>query len=249
MSADKDGGTTVWNEDGAGGDETELVPPVTEAGPAANAWSLDDVEDYPSTGIQEIPHSWKDAFGRSAVLLFLAAAAAFTVAVGGFLWLDSHKTTPAAAPTTATPDQVCIHQNDVGCRLPASPTTTPEAPAFSGRYTMAETAEIADGTPAITGKAMVVPCGNGCVDIVGEGGAAGTKTHRASLWVGKWEWNSDAGADCPDGSKSTHAGNAHFAIDTTTLSGTATFTWNKGTCGDPDSNTNVTHILLTKEIN
>jgi hypothetical protein len=44
MSADKDGGTTVWNEDGAGGDETELVPPVTEAGPAANAWSLDDVE-------------------------------------------------------------------------------------------------------------------------------------------------------------------------------------------------------------
>jgi hypothetical protein len=46
MTDEKDG-TTVWNEDGAGGSETELLPPATQAGPTApTAWS-DYQEDKP----------------------------------------------------------------------------------------------------------------------------------------------------------------------------------------------------------
>jgi hypothetical protein len=44
---DEKDGTTVWNEDGAGGSETELLPPATQAGPTApTAWS-DYQEDKP----------------------------------------------------------------------------------------------------------------------------------------------------------------------------------------------------------
>jgi hypothetical protein len=42
--ADEKDGTTVWNEDGAGGSETEQLPPATQAAPTA--WS-DYQEDKP----------------------------------------------------------------------------------------------------------------------------------------------------------------------------------------------------------
>jgi hypothetical protein len=284
MSADKDGGTSIWNEDGAGGDETELVSPVTGVGPTANAWSLDDVRDYSGTptwsgdeALEKIVpsaehRSWRHV-GLIATLVVLASA---LVTLGVLVWSWPEKVTStngiaevptppsAAAPSTkelppcqypegqntvacrlsaAPSTQECIHPNDVGCQTPLP---APTVPSFSGPYTVTQTAEIADGTPALTGKMMAVPCGQGCVDIVGMGGAAGTKTLRASLWAGKWEWDTTAEADCPDGSKSVNAGTVHFAIDATTLSGTATFTWNTGTCGYPGGNTNVNHVLFTK---
>ncbi len=57
MSDEKDG-TTVWDQDGAAGDETEIVPPVTQAAPTVKAWA--DVQE------DEARSSWRETLGRTA---------------------------------------------------------------------------------------------------------------------------------------------------------------------------------------
>jgi hypothetical protein len=109
MTDEKDG-TTVWNEDGAGGGETELLPPATQTGPTApTAWS-DYQEDKPvREGL-----SWKQvSLIAAAIFIPLTAVAVMIISS----WLQQGKppvvvepqravTVPPAAPPAPAPAAV-----------------------------------------------------------------------------------------------------------------------------------------------
>jgi hypothetical protein len=88
-------GTAAWDEDGAGGGETELVPPVTDAAPTGHAWSQDDETDEPAS------HPWPVAWATAGVLVLVAVT---LVAVAGLIgWATlRHKATTASAPARET---------------------------------------------------------------------------------------------------------------------------------------------------
>lgn len=78
-----DGDETVAGmSHGAGGDETEIVPPATQAAPEL-AWSADD--DFEANGEDERRYSWGDAAARASVILLIAVAIA--ISIGLITWL------------------------------------------------------------------------------------------------------------------------------------------------------------------
>jgi hypothetical protein len=101
---DEKDGTTVWNEDGAGGGETELLPPATQAGPTA--WS-DFQEDKPvRDGL-----SWKQVcLIAAAIFVPLSAIAVMIVSS----WLQPQGKPPVVTEPT---------------RVVAVPPAAPPAPA------------------------------------------------------------------------------------------------------------------------
>jgi hypothetical protein len=84
---DEKDGTTVWNEDGAGGSETELLPPATQAGPTA--WS-DYQEDKPvREGL-----SWKQvSLIAAAIFIPLTAVAVMIISS----WIQQHSKPPVVS--------------------------------------------------------------------------------------------------------------------------------------------------------
>jgi hypothetical protein len=75
-------------------DETEIVPPVTQAAPE-QAWSAEEPEP-------ELDGSWHAAFSKAALPLFVAAVVAFGIVVVGWLMIDNRREdTPVAAPLPA----------------------------------------------------------------------------------------------------------------------------------------------------
>lgn len=90
---DKD--TTAWDKDGAGGDETAVVPPVKQPEPS-RAWAECDDEPDPS------PTSWRTVWGIAGVLMVCAVAAAFVVAMVA-LMSRHHDDVPPPAWASASP--------------------------------------------------------------------------------------------------------------------------------------------------
>ncbi|UXA09638.1 hypothetical protein KXD96_28165 (plasmid) [Mycobacterium sp. SMC-2] len=74
--------TAAWDDDGAGGAETTIVPPAaTEAAPEL-AWSLDDGLDEDDDEQQR--YSWGDVAERASIVLLIAVAIA--ISIGLLTW-------------------------------------------------------------------------------------------------------------------------------------------------------------------
>jgi hypothetical protein len=138
-------GTTPWAANGAGGDETEVVPEITQAAPPELAWSA-----HLDGGIEPEHHSWRDGWARAAPILFAAAVVAVVVAVVGWIWIehDKRQNRSAATPSTAPPTPVA-----------ASP--APSMPVLDGVYQVilnaaAATSQGNVATPSLNSSTQVV---------------------------------------------------------------------------------------------
>ena len=123
MTADNDKEADQLTSVGAGNDETTIVAPPTEAAPTL-AYS-----DEPAG---EDPGSWREAFGRAALPLFIAAAVLLVFLVSFWVWLkwptqqekvivENTMTTVMTAPPTWTPPVV------VTSTVPVTSTVTVQA--------------------------------------------------------------------------------------------------------------------------
>jgi hypothetical protein len=220
---------------GPANDETTVVPPVPAAVPLL-AWSVDEDDTAP------IEHrSWSSVWGTATVMVTLAAAVAVVIGLLG--WIAFHQDSPTPVSTPPTMPAAALPP----ISTESTPTTTTvtvaaqaPTPAFSGRYI--ETDTNADGR-SVANVWDVNPCGDGCVDISGNG-----RSDRVDLLVGGGEWTFDLpmNAICRDGSNVLRAGIGHFTIDTTTLRGTVQDNWTKEACGIPPGV--ATHnISMTRE--
>ena len=122
--------TGMWPEDGAGGDETELLPPATQVRPTA--WSDYQREDKP---VREGP-SWKQvSLIAAAIFVPLTAVAAMIISS----WLQQQGkppvvseplrvvTVPPAAPPAPAPAAVPPPVTVIAPPPPVTVTQTPEA--------------------------------------------------------------------------------------------------------------------------
>jgi hypothetical protein len=249
--------TSVWSEDGAAGAETTIVPPAAAPAPAL-AWSVGEDETV------QLHQSWSSVWGTATVMVTLAAAVAVVIGLLG--WIAFHQDSPApvsvpstmpaaALPPISTP--VPTTTVTVAAPVPTQtwaapktsdpdvvpPTTTvtvqaaPPTPAFSGHYTMTDTAP--DGQ-VVTVAWHVTSCGDGCVDIAGDDGRSYAR--QVQLVNGQWVFDVPIMAICADGSSVPHAGNGLFTIDASTLHGILKDAWTKERCGLPPGDT-VTHSI------
>jgi hypothetical protein len=108
--------TSVWAKDGAGGDETVVVPPPTVAGPAL-AWSVDEDDTVPVER-----QSWGATWSTAAVLLSLGAAIAIVTAVLG--WVAIHRD---GDPQPLSP----VPSTMPAAALPSAPSWTAAPPALT----------------------------------------------------------------------------------------------------------------------
>jgi hypothetical protein len=108
--------TTTWDQDGAGGDETEIVEPLTQVEPGF-AWSDEPAETKPEEPLEVKPktvkpktpkvvhYTWSHTWARAMVVL--ASFVLVASAVGMVGWLTLHdgsitSPTPSSASPTAT---------------------------------------------------------------------------------------------------------------------------------------------------
>lgn len=114
-------GTDVWSEDGAGGDETELIPPAAQASPAA--WSDYQQEDEP---IREGP-SWKQvSLIAAAIFIPLTALAAI---ISSWLQPQGKQQVVGEPPRVVTPQAPTAVPPPVAATAPPSLTVTQTAAA------------------------------------------------------------------------------------------------------------------------
>jgi hypothetical protein len=119
-------GTTAWNGDGAGGDATEVVPPITQAAPTELAWSAAlDGRGEPER------HSSREAWARAAPILFAAALVAVVVAVVGWIWIEHDKRQTSSA---ATPSTSLVKTNWSSPPTPVVASPAPSMPVLDGVY-------------------------------------------------------------------------------------------------------------------
>jgi hypothetical protein len=223
--------TSLWSEDGAAGAQTTVVPPATVAAQEL-AWSAD------TEVIETESRSWASVWGQATVLLVLAAAVAVVIGILGWVAVRQDApvvSTPSTMPAAALPP--------ISTSAPTTTVTVAApvpTPVFGGRYI--ETDTNADGR-SVANVWDVNPCGDGCVDISGNG-----RSDRVSLLVdggGEWTFDLPMHAICRDGSIVPRAGIGHFTIDTTTLRGTVQDNWTKEACGIPPG-VATHHISMTK---
>jgi hypothetical protein len=243
-------------------DATEVV---TEIGPqlVQLAYSEEDGPVLPDPVIRNsgLHQSWGFAWGHAAILLACAGVVAFVIAVVGLATTEHHPTSmPAESPLSTLPPTsmpaAALPPAALKTAGPSAPGTTwttppppppvtvqaaPPPPAFSGRYTMTDTAPTGH---VFTGVWDVTPCGDGCVDIAEDGGRDFDR--QAQLINGQWTFDVPIKAICDDGSSVPSAGSGHFTIGASTLRGILQASWTKARCGFPAGDT-VTHsIVLTR---
>lgn len=95
-------------------DETNLLPPTAQAGPA-HAWSKEEPETEP------LRQSWRLTWGRAAVLL--ACTGVVALAIGFIGWLVVRKHDDGAAPRPATNPPSWAEPPPA--RMPTTPTPIP----------------------------------------------------------------------------------------------------------------------------
>jgi hypothetical protein len=250
--------TSVWAGDGAGGDETAIVPPVPVS--PMLAWSVDEDDTAPS-----YRQSWASTWGRAAVMVALGGAVAVVIGILGWMAIDQDSPAPVYSPpstmpaaalppiSTPVPTSTVTVQAAAPTQTWAAPKTSdpdvvpptttvtvqaaPPTPAFSGHYTMTDTAP--DGQ-VVTVAWHVTSCGDGCVDIGGDDGRSYAR--QVQLVNGQWVFGVPIMAICADGSSVPHAGNGLFTIDASTLRGILQDSWTKERCGLPPGDT-VTHSI------
>jgi hypothetical protein len=227
--------TSVWADDGAGGDETAIVPPVPVS--PMLAWSVDEDDTVPF-------RSWSSVWGTATVMVTLAAAVAVVIGLLG--WIAFHQDSPAPVSEPSTMPAAALPP--ISTELAPTTTTVTVAaqaptPTFSGRYIAVETAPT--GRTA-TNVWEVTPCGDGCADVA-ETEDGGSTRGRAVLEDGEWVFDLTLKAICGDGSSVVpYAGTGHFTISAATLRGTVRANWTKEACGLPPGV--VTHnISMTRE--
>jgi hypothetical protein len=110
------------------------------------------------------------------------------------------------------------------------------APTMSGHYTYTSTG--ANGQ-SVTSDWYVAPCGDGCVIVTTNSGAA-----EARFVNGQWTGDADSDAKCPDGTVVPNAFSNHYAWDPNTLAGTVAVTYNVPACGSPAGATGTNHMRL-----
>jgi hypothetical protein len=108
------------------------------------------------------------------------------------------------------------------------------APTMSGHYIATDT--VSSGGQSITSDWYFTPCGDGCANV----SIGTTGTSQARLVNNQWTLDTDHTTVCPDGSKVSRAGTAHYTWDPNTLAGTDQITEKIATCGatTPESWTN-----------
>jgi serine/threonine-protein kinase len=133
MTGDNDNGDDLPPTVAAESDATTIVPPPTEAAPEL-AWSKDD-------GDADNAQPWHEAWGRTPIIVFIAALAAFAIAVVGWFSIRPHHNQHVASlPST------------MAAAAPPPISTTPPAPTgprLDGTYQIAYD----DGATTYTGKA------------------------------------------------------------------------------------------------
>src|ERR1700733_4009221 len=93
MTADNDNGDDQPPTVATESDATTIVPPPTEAAPEL-AWSKDD-------GDADNAQPWHEAWGRAPIIVFIAALAAFPIAVVGWFFIrPNHNQHVASLPST-----------------------------------------------------------------------------------------------------------------------------------------------------
>ncbi len=110
------------------------------------------------------------------------------------------------------------------------------APTMNGHYTYTSTA--ANGQ-SVTSDWYITPCGDGCVNVTTNSGAA-----EARLVDGKWTGDANSDAKCPDGTIVPNAFSNHYAWDPNSLAGTVAVTYNVSACGSPAGATGVNRMQL-----
>ena len=151
MTDEKDG-TTVWDHDAAGGDETEIVNPVLdydqhrETEVAPTAWSDYQEDDPPQKAPQEDPptriipregsHSWRRV-GLIAAVIFIPLTAVAVMIIGSRVHQLQKPpvvgeplrvvTVPPAAPPAPAPAAVPPPVTVIAPPPPVTVTQTPEA--------------------------------------------------------------------------------------------------------------------------
>jgi hypothetical protein len=249
-------------DESKGTDDTTVIPP-DQLPTQARAYSdAVDYDDALQTDTQLAPawtsqhHSWTEAWSIVGIVAMVAAVTVMGVLGWMLLQGDDAPTasapstmaaaalpqTPVAAPTTTVTVQAAPPPPPSEKWTP-SPAPPPPTPRLSGRYTMTET--LPDNGHGITQVWIFTPCGDGCADQSVEGHSWSS---RANLSDGFWTWDAiGIGIVCPDGSRITDAGNAHYAIDATTLRGTAHMTWNRVCPGAGQSTApNTNNITLVR---
>jgi len=110
------------------------------------------------------------------------------------------------------------------------------APTMNGHYTYTSTG--ANGQ-SVTSDWYVTPCGDGCVNVTTNSGAA-----EARFVNGQWTGDANSDAKCLDGSLVPNAFSSHYAWDSNTLAGTVAVTYNVPACGSPAGTTGTNHMQL-----
>jgi hypothetical protein len=226
--------TSVWDDDGAAGAETTVVPPAAAPAPVL-AWSVDEDETVPVVG-----QSWASVWVRAAAMVAIAAAAAVVIGILG--WVAVRQDGPAPSIPSTMPAAALPPITSTREPLPASTIAAPpRIPPFSGRYAVTETTP--DGR-SVTNAWEVIPCGDECVKVTPVGGHVGPDAH---LVDGQWVFDNTLTAFCADGTSVPSAGHGHFTIDAATLRGTLKSVWTKVSCSQPPGET--THSLELTKIN
>ena len=111
-----------------------------------------------------------------------------------------------------------------------------DPPTMNGHYVYTSTG--ASGQ-SVTSDWYVTPCGDGCVTVNTNSGAA-----DAHFVSGKWTGDATSDARCPDGTVVPSAFSNRYVWDPTTLAGTVAVTYTVPACGSPAGATGTNHLQL-----
>jgi hypothetical protein len=212
--------TSVWPEDGAAGAETTIVPPAAAPAPAL-AWSVGEDDTV------QLHQSWGSVWGRAAVMVALAAAAAVVIGILGWVGFQRDDAPlvppPSAMPAAALPPISTAAQAPTMTVQAAPPivTVTPAAPSPPAAPHAATPDDDEFVALAISPRAIGIPT------MSGEGGFGRAGTQAKADQIALSECRAASGNDdCLTVNAGMFHGCVAYAVNS------ATYSWAGGSGAD-----------------